>query len=215
MKEIFQGIFQIGNELATKNLSGQGFDERLIKEKNMEFRVFDPTRSKLAAAIRNGLKNLPIKKSMKILYLGAANGYTCSYLSDAIEDGIIYAVEFSPRAVRDLIRVSKSRKNIIPILEDARLPENYANRVEKVDLVYCDLAQRDQAQILIRNADVFLKKAGYMMIAIKARSIDVTKKPSFIYAQQRAILEKTFKIMQQIDLRPFERDHAFFVGQMR
>ena len=153
---------------------------------------------------------------MRILYLGASTGTTPSHISDIVErDGIIYAVEFSMRSMRDLIPLARARKNIAPILADARLPENYAQLVEKVDLVYCDVAQPDQSEIIMRNAKVFLKPQGWMMIAVKARSINVAKKPNQIYTEERAKLSKMFNILEQIDLNPLEKDHCFMVGKLK
>lgn len=215
MKQISDGIYKLGRDYATKSIAPKQkvYDERVIRKAGNEFRIWNPRKSKLSAALHKGLKNIPLKRNMKILYLGIANGTTASHLSDLIsENGIIYGIEFSSRPIRDLIFVSEKRKNIIPILDDARLPQNYANKIEKVDLVYCDIAQKDQSEILIRNANIFLKKKGFIMIAIKARSIDVSRKPREIFEEQKRILEKRFNILQQINLEPFEKDHCMFVG---
>jgi fibrillarin-like pre-rRNA processing protein len=98
---------------------------------------------------------------------------------------------------------------------DARLPEEYASFIENVDLVYADVAQPDQSEILIRNAKVFLKDKGWIMIAIKARSIDVKLDPKVVFEKEKKKLEEMFNIKYQIVLDPFERDHAFFVGQKK
>ena len=42
-----------------------------------------------------------------------------------MQEGLVYAVEFSHRSGRDLINVAKKRTNIIPIIEDARHPHKY------------------------------------------------------------------------------------------
>lgn len=209
---------RIGRDFATKNLTPgkRVYGERIIHRGKEEWRVWDPTSSKLGAALVKGLKNFPIKKGMKILYLGASTGTTVSHISDIVErDGVIYAVEFSPRSMRDLIPLAKQRKNIAPILSDARMPENYAQMLEKVDLVYCDVAQPDQSEIIMRNAKVFLAPQGWMMIAVKARSINVAKKPQQIYSEERAKLSRMFNILEQIDLNPLEKDHCFMVGKMK
>ncbi|MHA1410115.1 MAG: fibrillarin-like rRNA/tRNA 2'-O-methyltransferase, partial [Candidatus Odinarchaeia archaeon] len=178
----FDGVYEIRDgekvRLATINLVPgiRVYDETLIKFNSEELRTWDPFRSKLSAAILSGLKKLPIKTGSKILYLGAASGTTCSHISDIIrKNGRIYCVEFSPRSIRKLVSVCEERKNMFPILADARFPEKYGIFTETVDLVYADLAQPDQAKILINNCNKKKKKDGHFMIAIKARSIDVTK----------------------------------------
>ncbi len=209
---------KFGRDFATKSLTPgkKVYGERIIHRGKEEWRVWDPTSSKLGAALVKGLKNFPIKKGMKILYLGASTGTTVSHISDIVErDGIIYAVEFSARSMRDLIPLAKQRKNIAPVLADARMPENYAQLLEKADLVYCDVAQPDQSEIIMRNAKAFLAPQGWMMIAVKARSINVAKKPQQIYSEERAKLSKMFNILEQIDLNPLEKDHCFMVGKMK
>ena len=42
-----------------------------------------------------------------------------------LQEGLVYAVEFSHRSGRDLLNVAKKRTNIIPIIEDARHPHKY------------------------------------------------------------------------------------------
>jgi len=216
MKEIFPGVFLINNRLATENsvLGYKPFDEELLKVGKKEFRVWNPTRSKAAAAIKKGIKEFPIKKDIKMLYLGAAHGYTPSFLSNIIDKkGIIYAVEFSERCFNELLILCLKYKNIVPILADARKPELY-QWVEKVDVVYCDIAQPDETEIAIRNCKEFLKPKGYLMLAIKSRSIDVTKSPKEVYKNEIGKLKKAgFKIVDWKTLDPLERAHAFIVAR--
>ena len=161
--EIYQVMLEDGaKRLATRNLSpGRNvYGERLIRFEGIEYRVWDAFRSKLAAAILKGLNNVPIKPNHQVLYLGAASGTTASHVSDIVgEKGHVYCVEFASRSIRDLVEnVCAYRVNMSPILEDARLPEKYSMFVRgKVDEIYCDIAQPEQAKVLADNADVFLK----------------------------------------------------------
>lgn len=222
IKEISPGIFKIIHNteelLVTLNLvpGRRVYNEQLFEMQGKEFRSWNPTRSKLAAAIIRGLKEIPIIPGNKILYLGVASGTTCSHISDVIgEKGYIWGVDFSARPIRDLIdNVSRYRKNIIPIFNDARLPSNYSMMVPLVDIVYVDVAQPDQAEIAIKNCNMFLKKRGYLMLAIKSRSIDVSKEPDEIYSSQIDILKKTnLEILEVIKLDPYEIDHAFILAR--
>ena len=111
---------------------------------------------------------------MRVLYLGAANGTTVSHVADYVE--VVYAVEFAPRPMQDLLEVCRRRRNIIPLMADAARPEQYAPLVEPVDLLYQDVAQPDQAAILLRNS-VFLKPGGILILMLKTRSVDVRKEP--------------------------------------
>jgi len=84
----------------------------------VEYRVWNPFRSKLAAAVLGGVDDIWIKPGYKVLYLGAAAGTSVSHVSDIVgPDGCVYDVEFSHRPGRDLINMAKARTNVIPIIE--------------------------------------------------------------------------------------------------
>lgn len=211
----FEGIFVVDGKFATINLTPgyKVYGEQLVKEKNIEYRIWDFWRSKPAAAIKNGLKEFPLKKGMKILYLGIASGTTASHFSDIVDkEGIIYGVDVAERVLRELVAHAEKRGNIIPILADARKPEEYEDTVlEKVDLLYEDVANPDQIQILIRNAEKFLKSNGFAAIAIKSQSISSTKPPKEVYRECLKELEKHFEILDKVELDPFEKAHLFLV----
>ena len=213
MYELFPGVFSKGKQLFTKTMvkGDSTFAKSLIVIGEDEYREWDPAKSKPAAAMMKGLKVFPLREKSKILYLGAAAGATASFFSDIIgPDGVIYGVEISERCVRDLNITSEKRGNIIPVLADARKPEEYA-WIEPVDVVYEDVASDDQAPIIIRNAARFLKPDGHAIIAIKARSIDVTKDPKQVYKQVLKKLRQHFRVLDQIELDPHEKDHLFVV----
>jgi len=219
----FRGIYWIVHEdgskrLATKNLapSRTVYGETLIKHGNVEYRLWDPYRSKLAAAIMKGLETVPIIPGQRVLYLGAASGTTASHVSDIVnEEGHVYCVEFAARSIRELVdNVCTYRFNMSPFLADARMPEQYASMVGTVESIYCDVAQPEQAKILADNADRFLKPEGWIMLAVKAQSIDVTKEPSEVYKQEISTLKsRGFRIAQVVRLEPYDKAHAMIVAQ--
>jgi len=219
--EIYWVILEDGSrKLATKNLTpGKNvYGERLVKHKGVEYRLWDPFRSKLAAAILKGLEKVPIKPGDKVLYLGAASGTTASHVSDIVgETGHVYCIEFASRAIRELVNnVCAFRSNMSPILSDARFPESYSALVEKVDDIYCDIAQPEQAKVLADNADLFLKPNGWIMLAIKAQSIDVTKEPSDVYKREIGILKtRGFQIRGIIHLEPYDKAHAMILADIK
>ncbi len=215
MNEKHPGVFEDGGRFYTVNLApgNKVYGEDIVKENGEEYREWNPNRSKLSAALKKGLSELPIKKGSKVLYLGAAQGTTPSHVSDIIrKDGVVYCVEFSERAMRDLLDVCETRSNMVPVLADARKPNEYG-WVEMVDVLYQDVAQPDQIKILKRNARSFLKSGGWVMIAVKARAIDVTKEPGEIYKDIKPELEEEFEISEFIELDPFEGDHCFIVAR--
>lgn len=183
----------------------------------IEYRVWNPFRSKLAAAILGGVDQIYIKPGSKVLYLGAASGTTVSHVSDLVgPEGLVYAVEFSHRSGRDLINVAKKRTNIIPIIEDARHPHKYRMLVGMVDTIFADVAQPDQARIVAINAHHFLRNGGHFVISIKASCIDSTAQPEAVFASEvKKLQADKLKPQEQITLEPYERDHAVVVGIYR
>ena len=204
-------------KLATENLviGNQVYKEKLIKKKDIEYRLWDPFRSKLAAVIMNGLEVFPFQDKSNVLYLGVSTGTTVSHISDIVgPQGIIFGVEHSSRVARDFLdRVASHRKNIIPILQDARQPQQYFSVYSKVDVVYVDIAQPDQTDIAITNCKMFLKYGGYLFLVIKTRSIDVTKAPKKIIENEKNKLNENFDIIQVIDLSPYDKDHAMVIAK--
>jgi fibrillarin-like pre-rRNA processing protein len=218
----FEGIYLIGKEgeekLGTLSLApGETvYDEEIVKAGDKEYRVWDPFRSKLAAAILKGLGKIPFGEKSKILYLGAASGTTVSHVSDIVgPEGKVYCVEFAQRSFRDLVNnVSKNRINTVPIFEDARFPSRYRSLISEVDSVYCDIAQPDQARILAENLDTFLEQGKEFLMAIKARSIDVTKDPDAIFRREAEVLKKRgYTVEEMVRLDPFEKDHCMVRGR--
>ena len=206
-------------KISTENLvpGNQVYKEKLIIKKGVEFRLWDPFRSKLAASIMNGLENFPFKNKTKVLYLGASTGTTVSHVSDIVgPNGLVFAVEHASRVARDFLdRVATHRANIMPILQDARKPKEYFSVFGKVDVVYVDIAQPDQTKIAIDNCDMFLKKDGFFFLVIKTRSIDVTKAPKRIVEEEIQKLREKFEILESIDLHPYDKDHAMVIAKYK
>ncbi len=221
MNEIFPGIFvQEGKRkrLLTRNLTPgrKAFQEYLHTINGTEYREWNPTRSKLAAGIVKGAKLPAIGEGSTVLYLGAASGNTVSYISDILgPEGMVFAIEFSPKVTRHLVYLAETRPNIAPILADAKHPEKYLPFVLQSDFMFQDIAQREQVEIFLRNARLFLKKGGYCALALKARSIDVAELPKKLFIQAKAQLQKELIVHDMISLEPFEKDHALFVCQKK
>jgi len=211
-----EGIFKKQNKLFTENLKDckgiKVYNEKLVSYKGKEFRSWNPYRSKLAALILNGLKNIKIASDSQILYLGAATGTTVSHISDIVTKGTIYAVENSAVAAKSLLEMSQKRHNVIPILADANHPDRYSPLVSSVDFMYQDISQRNQAEIFRKNVTRYLKKKGHGILMVKARSIDVSLKPQQVYKLvSDELKDDGLKIIDMIDLSPYEKDHAAIV----
>lgn len=193
----------IGNVLVSQGEGGV-YHERILGG----FRVWDPYRSKLSALYHVGT-GVELTPKIRVLYLGAANGTTVSHVADYVD--AVYAVEFAPRPMQDLLEVSRRRKNIIPIMADAARPDRYAPLVEEVDLLYQDVAQPEQADIALQNCS-FLKTGGMLVLMLKTRSVDVRKEPIEVFHDTLEVLISAGLIVQEcVWLTPYHHDHAAIV----
>ncbi|MDO8480424.1 MAG: fibrillarin-like rRNA/tRNA 2'-O-methyltransferase [Nanoarchaeota archaeon] len=211
--KIFE-VFQEKQALFTKSLNPgkKVYNERLVIQDGVEYRQWDPTKSKLGAAILRGASNVGIRKGDIVLYLGCSTGTTPSHVSDMIgEDGFLFGLDVAPRVLRNFVFLCEQRPNMTALFEDAAHPEQYAAKVCEVDVVYQDVAQRNQAEIFLKNCKAFLKDGGYGLLAVKARSVDITKKPAVIFREVREQIGKELIIVDERTLEPFEKDHCFFV----
>lgn len=216
-EELFPSVYRIDGQLCTKPLvPGRVYGEKIFTADGQNYRQWDIYKSKLAGAIQKGLKSMPIAPESLVLYLGASTGTTVSHVSDIIgEEGAVFAVEFAQRSMRDLLRLCEKRQNILPIMGDANKPQEYEEHLQgyKVDVLYQDVSQPNQAEILIKNADIFLKDKGDAMLCIKSQSVDVTQAPEQTYKKLIKILEDAgFTTKQTLLLDPYDKDHMFWHG---
>jgi fibrillarin-like pre-rRNA processing protein len=189
-------------------------NEQQVMEDGVSYRELDPRHSKLGAALAKGCQQFGIKEGSTVLYLGASHGYTPSFVSDMVgSKGLVLCLDVAPRVVRDLVFVCEERHNMTPLLANASDPSSFAWRTMAVDVIFQDIAQRDQVGIFMRNCSAFLRPGGFGMLAVKARSIDVTKFPKDLFKEIKQQLERNtgLVIVDYRELDPFEKDHAFFV----
>lgn len=190
------------------------YGERLVPSGGSEYREWSPHRSKLSAYLANGGREFPFRKDSAVLYLGASSGTTPSHISDIVPDGRVYCIEFAPRMFRDLVTNCGGRPNMIPVLADATNPSSYRFALERADIVYADVAQKRQADIIMDNMEEYGAPAG--MVAVKARSEDVAANPSHIFRMAEArIAERGFKLRDRRSLEPFEDSHEMMVLEAR
>ncbi len=213
LTELFRGVYKINGKLATRNLvpGAKVYGEELKVIDGIEYRLWNPYRSKLAAAILNGMGTMAITAGSNILYLGAANGTTCSHVSDIIgKDGSVFCVELSKRSMRDLINLCEVRDNMMPIFADASNIEEYMEDVGSVDVIYQDVSAQDQVGILIKNSKMLCSK-GTAYVAIKSQSIDISKNPETVFKEFIDKASEDFEVIETIKLEPFDRMHLFVV----
>lgn len=213
IKEKFTGVFEINGWLCTRDLNNSNkshYGENIIKLNNKYYRVWNPYRSKLAAIIKSGIKVFPFTHNSHVLYLGAATGTTVSHISDIVTNGTILAVEISPRPFRKLLALCEERSNIIPVMANARRPWEYLPFVKNIlcDIVYQDIAQRDQVDIFLRNIEYYLGAKGYGILCLKTQSIDSAKRPKEVFKDVKRRLEaEGLEITVVADISRYQKGH--------
>lgn len=212
LKPFMDGVYKDNSDLYTMNLvPGENvYGEDLIKENDFEYRRWDPNRSKIGAYLKRS-NFFPLNYESKILYLGAGDGTTVSHLSDILTHGNIFAVEMARNPYRKLLNLSEKRKNIFPIMADAHNTDEYSDIIQKVDFLYQDISQRDQTEIFIKNIK-FLKDDHYGFLAVKSRSIDVSKKPERIYHEvEKKLKNADLKVKNRVDISNWQKGHAIII----
>lgn len=210
------GLYGRGGALFTENLTpGRSvYGEERVDEAGREFRRFDPKRSKLAAFVINGGQSWPFERTRALLYLGASHGTTASHLSDVLPRARIHLIEKSPRSFSSLLALAGSRTNLYPWLADAQLPERYRAQVGEVEVLYQDVAQRNQVEVLLENARACLKPHGHAILQLKTRSITQSESPRAVLKfAQRTLEDNGLEVLESVDLTPFSRGHFTLVLQ--
>ena len=223
-KQIVWGVRKEGRTLWTRNavkgISVRG--ERRKRDGRIEWRRWDPTRSKVAAAILRTIEDpstlLPNPGST-CLYLGASSGGTVSHIHDFVcgadnhHGGQLVAVEISPRMVRDLVKLSDMRPGLVPVLGDARKPEQVAAFIRgKANWIHQDLSIADQAETFVKMATSFLSPGGIGLLSLKAaseRSSEGDDNSRFQKAE-RILRESDLVLQERIDLTGLEEQHVVF-----
>lgn len=223
-KNIVWGVRREGRTLWTRNavkgISVRG--ERRKRDGRIEWRRWDPTKSKVAAALlRTNAEpsSLLPDPGSTCLYLGASSGGTTSHIHDFVcgadnhHGGQVVAVEISPRMVRDLVTLSDRRAGLVPVLGDARKPEQVAAFIRgKAHWIHQDLSIADQAETFVRMATTFLSPGGVGLLSLKAaseRSSDGNDNSRFQKAE-RILRDSELVLLERIDLAGLEEQHVVF-----
>lgn len=208
---IWPGVFREGRDLFTLNLrpGERVYGEELRVSARIEYRQWDPFRSKLAAWLLRGAEEAPWVGAKNVLYLGGAHGTTASHLSDLLPEARIFVVEKSPTSFAPLLALARRRTNLFPILADAQLPERYLADVGTVEFLYQDIAQRMQAAIFTENVRIFLADGGRGLMMLKVRSVTQTRPaPAIVHAARSELARGGLTVLSETSLVPFSREHA-------
>ncbi len=215
----------IGKSIWTKNavkgISVRG--ERRRREGKIEWRNWDPNKSKIAASILKTKNNPEIflpKTGSTCLYLGSSMGGTVSHIHDIVcgsnnhHNGQIVAVDISPRMIKDMTTLSEIRDGIFPVLADARIVGQIAPFLRNhADWIHQDLSIADQAHTFVKIISNLLSSKGIGILSLKAaseRSSEGDDNSRFQKAQ-KIIMDSGIRILERINISSFEDQHEVFV----
>lgn len=195
--------------------AGSVYGERTLVREGALLRHWDPFRSKLGAALARGESPPLPKPGERWLYLGASTGTTVSHVADLLgPEGTVIAVERSLRPFARLLRLAERYPNILPLLADARRPEEYAADVRSADGLYADIAQPDQVEILLANARLFLGRGASVLFVLKTASLSRERDPKEHLADaRRQLIAEGLEVGAAVALEPFHRRHYLIVGR--
>ena len=186
----------------------------VIVKDGKEYRSWSPYTSKIAAFILEGGDAGALSSSSCVLYLGASYGTTVSHIADILPDATINCVEVAVKPYVGLQSVARSHRGIVPILEDANHPERYSAIAGSPDLLIEDVAQKNLADILVRNMECFHSISSFYLV-VKARSIDSSARPEAVYDKvMRRLLSLPECRIELTDISRFEGDHAVISGSV-
>ena len=235
MKEtrIFQ--IQIGNEeqLATKNIveGTKTHKEKIVIVNDEEFLEWNPYKSKLAAAIRNGLQILPIIKNSKVVCINPLEESTILHISNIVgSKGSVFVIDVDKNKKSFLNKLVNTHKNIIPIYDTVDELSFSSSITGKVDALYVDIPESEQIETIVEKYGSLLKNEGFLMlIAKKDDNAIIENDIAGWMAEQRAGLNKIreittklksqFEIIQEINLginyaaKPYHKFYTFILAQ--
>ena len=220
------GIRKEGRTLWTRNaVKGVSVrDERRKKDSRIEWRQWEPQRSKVAACLlktKLDPSELIPEVGSTCLYLGASSGTTVSHIHDHVcgsgnhHNGQIISVEISPRMMRDLSKLSELRPGLIPVLGDARKPTVISPYLrDKVDWIHQDISVADQTKSFLNISEIFLKDDGIGLLSLKAASerwIEGGDDSRFKSAKELIESNSKVELIENVDISHFEGQHRVFV----
>jgi len=212
----WERVYREGRDLYTvnRNPGTKVYGEALSTVDGVEYRAWDPFRSKLAAFLLKGAPADVLGRPPRtVLYLGAAHGTTVSHLSDLWPEATLFAIEKSPTSFARLLALARQRPGLVPILADAQLPERYQADVGAVELLYQDIAQRNQAGIFVENARACLSPRGRGILMLKVRSVTQQRPTATVVREARSALSAArLAVAYETALTPFSREHAALAG---
>ena len=214
---IFWVTIRNEKKLATlSNVStNQDYKENLVEMNGKYYSIWNPHMSKIAAAIINGMEIFPILKKTKILYVDPNAEKTVKHISNIVgNNGKIFVVRDVMKNSKNLLeQIVKNRSNIFAIVPDKTNTGRLTGMTEMMDVIYIDIAEHNQTEIIIQNCKNHLKIGGFLMLIVPTKNIDFANNPSKKNQEERKKLQTSFDIIQEINLTDFFKEYSIVIAK--
>ncbi|KAK2439289.1 rRNA 2'-O-methyltransferase fibrillarin [Trifolium repens] len=189
----------------------------------VEYRQWDPFKSRLAAAILSGdAQNiLWIEPGSRVLVIYSRDdahfGITISHISDIVgPKGMVYVVEPSESNRDSLLYMADKRSNIVPIAHSYSA-WHYRMLINFVDVLFAAPDRRLEVEVRMTflNAIHFLKTGGHYVLYVQGNCIESTNRGDPIFNSLTKADRVQFQRMKQVTLEPFDSDHEYVSGVFR
>ena len=172
-----------------------------------QYRNWNPSYSKLAAALFNGLEIFPFKSDSKIFYSDNSSTTTLNHLLDIVDsNGIIYLQKNNSAKIKNL-------KNIV-IVDQEKIATLSSNGLkESFDVIYLDIITNGNLRTQILNHEKTLKNSGFLIIILN--KITKINDPSFRDQINNIIINSnsSLKLIQEINLSNFFKKSMMIIMQ--
>tara|TARA_Y100000590_G_scaffold467418_1_gene646277 strand:+ start:13716 stop:14282 length:567 start_codon:yes stop_codon:yes gene_type:complete len=166
-----------------KKLGGRKKIYTKIETSKHEYRNWNPFRSKLGAALFNGLEIFPFQISSKIFYSDATSDTTLSHISDIIgSNGKISVNTFN---------------------------END----EKFDIIYLGILDDKNLETEILNYESHLKNSGFLILFLNNFSNTTDSNFENLIHKMINDSKISFQLIQEVNLADFFKDHMMVLLQ--
>ena len=172
-----------------------------------QYRNWNPSYSKLAAALFNGLEIFPFKSDSKIFYSDSSSTTTLNHLLDIVDSkGTIYLQKNNSAKIKNL-------KNVV-IVDQEKIPTLSSNGLkESFDVIYLDIITNENLRTQILNHEKTLKNSGFLIIILN--KIIKINEPSFRDQINNIIINSnsSLKLIQEINLANFFKKSIMIIMQ--
>ena len=113
----------------------------------------------------------------------------------------------------NLTKLDRTFSNIFAIVPDKTNTGRLTGMTEMMDVIYIDIAEHNQTEIIIQNCKNHLKIGGFLMLIVPTKNIDFANNTSKKNQEERKKLQTSFDIIQEINLTDFFKEYSIVIAK--